>query len=505
MANSLKFYTDTMVDNGNRQDYSKLMSNAMLEGKSADYVKSLYDSRLNMINSDKNLEKYRNDDIMKQAQEYIQKNTKASPTTTEQAMSDMKNIYIGKDSMYAQALKNSQAATDASVKKAVGELEAQKASMNQGYADLFKQLYQEKKGTEKNIDQQLAHQGITGGMSETTRLGINTGYADALRQGEQERFKGISDIDRAITDVKLDGDIAKAQATIDVNNQAMAGYASYLQTVLNRADSDAAISRSEAADEKTYAYQYALSILQSGGMPTDELLATAGISKNDAQRIADNANYEKNLAVADQDKSYAYQYVISMLNNGVMPSDEILAMAGLPKADAQALYNAAQAQKVTSGNGGLSFAAAKDLADNGVITPEVRQALYSGGYTDAMISQRFTSRSTVQNVLSQWAEPDGTIPLEAWSAIQSFYPDLTANDLASMGYLVGDYYLDPTSMGETAQKLYSQFVNSMPPGSTLTSQLAQNQIQNLNLLLGRKQITPEEYNTLYRLIISYTR
>ena len=59
MANSLKFYTDTMVDNGNRQDYSKLMSNAMLEGKSADYVQSLYDSRLNMINSDKNLEKYR--------------------------------------------------------------------------------------------------------------------------------------------------------------------------------------------------------------------------------------------------------------------------------------------------------------------------------------------------------------------------------------------------------------------------------------------------------------
>lgn len=466
----LNYYNNTMVDNGNRQDYSKLMSNAMLEGKSADYVQSLYDSRLNMINSDKNLEKYRNDDIMKQAQEYIKKNTKveALPTTTEQAMSDMKNIYIGKDSMYAQALKNSQAATDASVKKAVGELEAQKTSTNQGYADLFKQLYQEKKGTEKNIDQQLAHQGITGGMSETTRLGIDTSYADALRQGEQERLKGISDINRAITDVRLDGDIAKAQAAIDANNQAMAGYASYLQTVLNRADNEAAIQReqdailrSEVAKDKSYAYQYALSILQSGGMPSDELLASAGISKIDAQRIADSANYDKNLAVTNQDKSYAYQYVISMLNNGAMPSDEALALAGIPKVDAQAYQSA-------------------------VLTKKEKSNVYGGNSADDSIKTVLKSYGLVDS--------NGQVSTDGWEFLQIEYPGITEADLAQMGYTVGQFFTYPEYMSDAARQLYSDISNAQTLNPMYNHYVVQ--------AYANGKITKAEYNTLQRLIAS---
>lgn len=468
MANSLKFYTDTMVDNGNRQDYSKLMSNAMLEGKSADYVQSLYDSRLNMINSDKNLEKYRNDDIMKQAQEYIKKNTKVEtpPTTTEQAMSNMKNIYIGKDSMYAQALKNNQAATDASVKKAVGELEAQKASTNQGYADLFKQLYQEKKGTEKNIDQQLAHQGITGGMSETTRLGIDTSYADALRQGEQERLKGISDINRAITDVRLDGDIAKAQAAIDANNQAMAGYASYLQTVLNRADNEAAIQReqdailrSEVAKDKSYAYQYALAILQNGAMPSDELLASAGISKIDAQRIADSANYDKNLAVTNQDKSYAYQYVISMLNNGAMPSDEALALAGIPKADAQAYQSA-------------------------VLTKKEKSNVYGGNSADDSIKTVLESYGLVDS--------NGQVSTDGWEFLQIEYPGITEADLAQIGYTVGQFFTYPEYMSDAARQLYSDISNAQTLNPMYNHYVVQ--------AYANGKITKAEYNTLLRFL-----
>jgi len=420
---------------------------------------------------------------------------------TDKAMSDLKGLYIGPNSMYAQALANNYKITDAGVKKAVGELESQKTETNRSFANLFKQLYQEKKGAEKNIDQQLAHQGITGGMSESTRLGINTSYADALRQGEQERIQGINDLDRAITDVRLDGDIAKAQAAIDANNQAMTGYAAYLQTVLNRADNDAAIKReqdailrSEAASDKSYAYQYALAILQNGAMPSDELLASAGISKPDAQRIADSANYEKNLAITNQDKSYTYQYVMAMLQNGLMPSDDILTRAGINKADAEALRLSALNQ--TAKNNGLSYSAAFDLANNGIFTPEVISALKANGYTDELISRGFLpDRESLKNQIGSWGyiSPDGQISLDGWEVIKLMYPGLISEDnLAEMGLTLGKYYTDPLSMSDTAQSLYNE----------INSATSLSPAYNYNVIQARQNgsITEAEYNTLQSFI-----
>ena len=51
-----------------------------------------------------------------------------------------------------------------------------------------------------------------------------------------------------------------------------------------------------------------------------------------------------------QDQSYAYQYAIAMLNNGKMPSDDILSKAGLSKEDAKKLL--AETPTAAAGGGG---------------------------------------------------------------------------------------------------------------------------------------------------------
>ena len=45
------------------------------------------------------------------------------------------------------------------------------------------QLYIDRMNNQKEIDQRMAAQGITGGAAESTLLGLGTQYEDALRQG----------------------------------------------------------------------------------------------------------------------------------------------------------------------------------------------------------------------------------------------------------------------------------------------------------------------------------
>lgn len=48
---------------------------------------------------------------------------------------------------------------------------------------------------------------------------------------------------------------------------------------------DQQMAANQAAEDRKYAYNYAMSILQNGQMPTDDILAAAGLSREDAQKM----------------------------------------------------------------------------------------------------------------------------------------------------------------------------------------------------------------------------
>ena len=211
----------------------------------------------------------------------------------EEMTAQLKELY-GQNGVYAQALAQQQAANQAGVQKAVGSLEAQKKSTDQSYANMFKQLYLDKMKAKKNIGQQMAAQGLTGGAAESTLLSLNTGYEDALRQGEQGRITAQDELDKAITDARLTGDITDAQLAADNAKERANSYAGVLQNLINRYDtlnaSQTAADREDASNAKAYAYQTVMQILQGGNMASDDLLNSAGISKTDAAAIVAAAN-----------------------------------------------------------------------------------------------------------------------------------------------------------------------------------------------------------------------
>lgn len=176
-------------------------------------------------------------------------------------VNEYQNLYSGRNSAYQQIAAQQQAAQEAAVQKAVNSLESQKASTDAQYSDLFRQLYIDKMRTQKNLNQQMAALGVTGGAAETTRLGYDTAYEDALRQGEQGRIGTLGSLDQAIADTRLTGDIESANAAAAAAKEQADAYADTLKYLINRQDKlDAqqeAYAREDAQRAAAYAAQLA--------------------------------------------------------------------------------------------------------------------------------------------------------------------------------------------------------------------------------------------------------
>ena len=147
------------------------------------------------------------------------------------------------------ALRQLRNLTDAQTRMATSALEAQKDDVNQSYADTARQMYINRENTKKNIDQQMAAQGITGGAAESTLLGIDTSYQEALRQNEQERISEINNLAQQIIQAQLTGDISYAQQALQMEQDRMDKQASMIQYMLGRQDDAAALAYSQQADK----------------------------------------------------------------------------------------------------------------------------------------------------------------------------------------------------------------------------------------------------------------
>ena len=100
------------------------------------------------------------------------------------------------------------------------EYEAQKDTINDSYNNLYDQLHTEKINNEKNLNQILKAQGISGGMTESSALRLANDYTAALNQAEQQRIKNISEVDRAIANAELTSNISQSQLEAEIQQAA---------------------------------------------------------------------------------------------------------------------------------------------------------------------------------------------------------------------------------------------------------------------------------------------
>ena len=246
-----------------RPDYSTLIQQGVQSGASWQEIQDWQNTRNALIAGDASLAQYAGDLTDQLATSYI--NQKRADERSAAVEASYQDQFQQMQDSYAAILAQQEAAKRAAVEQGVNQLSGQKEGINQSYADLQRQLYIDQMNAKKNLPQQMAAMGYTGGLTESAALGLENSYADALRQGEQQRISTLSDIDRAIADAYLTGDISIAEQAAQLAQNQYSSYAELLAQMRDQSnwERQMGLSERQAADSTDYNNRY-LAYLQSG-------------------------------------------------------------------------------------------------------------------------------------------------------------------------------------------------------------------------------------------------
>ena len=188
---------------------------------------------------------------------------------------------MGYDS-YADA---TQQAIRAAVQQAIGGYNQQIEDTNEDSKELARQAYVNMMMGGKNLDQQLAAGGYAGGMADSQRIALQANYENDLNNLERQRVATINELQRAITNAQLTGDMQTAQELASYLQQIQGQWNNYVMNQQQMANDNYWRQQSIDADNQNRAREMALMIMQSGNMPDDETLNAAGISRTQAQAL----------------------------------------------------------------------------------------------------------------------------------------------------------------------------------------------------------------------------
>lgn len=148
-------------------------------------------------------------------------------------------------------------------------IQEQIASLNEQYQGVNRQLYVDYMMAQRDLPQQLAAQGYTGGLRESSMLGLRAGYEGQLAENERQRLAGIRDLESGGLDKELTLGIEnikdRQQAEETAYNRAAAVRAQMLQQ-LNRIED---LSRSDAETARKEAQTQINTYLSAGGSAQD--------------------------------------------------------------------------------------------------------------------------------------------------------------------------------------------------------------------------------------------
>ena len=387
--------------------------------------------------------------------------------------------------MYQEAQAQQEAAQKAAVEQAVNELEGQKGDIVQSYDDLYRQLYLDRRRAEKNLPQQLAAMGISGGLTESTALGLQTDYTNALRQGEQEKLSTLNDIDQAISDARLSGDIGIAQ---NAANLAMDRLATYGNTIAAmQAQNNWSNEFNNANSQWQQSFDAANSQWQQNFQRQQML----------DQLSRDDVSYDRKLQLAQ----YLYETTgdASGFRSIGFTDAQIAAMQNT-YAQAMAEQYRSSSGSSGSGSGGssrggssMTLTTAKQAAEAGYFGQEVLDTLRKNGYTDAMIQAIYgwTPDNQLQSTSVRSNFSDSYTPVTYNDTSTALRNGVVASLNSNQENVIDKVY--PYSLlGDKAQQILSNIQRSSDRnGAKQNSNRYLTQVENA---LVRGEITEEEAN-----------
>lgn len=290
-------------------DWSAQMQSAMDRGASADVVEYLMNQRNDKIAANQDHYTSRgisdNDGISQAAKAYIQqKRAEQEASQLPTGKYDSFQEYLG-DTGYDDYADQMKSAIQASVDQAVKGYQGQIDTTNEQSDDMARQAWVAKRLAEKNLGQQLSASGYAGGMADSQKISLESDYQGQLTEIEKQRLQTVKDLEAAITNAQLTGDMQTAQQLASMLQQIESEWNNYVQS-------------QKQMDASNYWNQKQLDNQNYWN-----------------QQQMDNQNYWKEQEMAAQNKGDAYTRALTLISQGFMPDDETLTAAGITRTAAQ--------------------------------------------------------------------------------------------------------------------------------------------------------------------------
>lgn len=116
----------------------------------------------------------------------------------------------------------------ARVQQAADAYKKQKVQAGVSYEDAARQAYINNMMSQRNLDQQLAVNGIYGGMADSQKIAMETNYQNEVADLERQYIDTLADLEQAITDARLAGDTQAAEQMASYKTAVQNQYANYL-------------------------------------------------------------------------------------------------------------------------------------------------------------------------------------------------------------------------------------------------------------------------------------
>ena len=193
-----------------------------------DYLQDIADARADKASSTAGLEQYVGDQLQHNMQGIIDQ-LKNKQNLLNQAQTERKDLM-------QQAADQQQAAIQAGVDSAIAGLNAQKDDVDKltkANNAAAERAYMQTVNPNGSLAENLAANGLLPtGVTETSQIQAGNTYQNALNENATTQTEALAEIERAITQAQLTGDIQAAQALSDLLTQiAEQGY-SHVQDIL---------------------------------------------------------------------------------------------------------------------------------------------------------------------------------------------------------------------------------------------------------------------------------
>lgn len=178
----------------------------------ADYLQSIADARLDKAQSSGSLGQFANDQNQMAMQGYIdslRKGQEQQDAAWEQYQNSMQ-----------QALEQQQASIQAGIDSAVSDLESQKydvGKLTEANNAAAERAYMQTLNPNGSLAENLAANGLLPtGVTETSQIQAGNAYQGALNDNATTQTEALAEIERAINQARLNGDLTAAQALSDM-------------------------------------------------------------------------------------------------------------------------------------------------------------------------------------------------------------------------------------------------------------------------------------------------